>query len=214
MYNVIADIAGQYKALQALLEKMPRNAEPISIGDMVDRGPMSKEVVEFFMANGRAIMGNHEHLMLNAGPGCSYYPEGLWFYNGGGNTFKSFGGGGGVPDKILKWVSTLPKYLELEGCLISHAFLSPVHKTIREACDFGTDTMDPKCEESIIWNRSEPIRRAEYNLQIAGHNSHFGLRRFSDDQGDFGLCIDDSKHKVLTGINLPSMEVYQQKYID
>ena len=65
MVNIISDIAGNYKTLMALLEKMPQDEEIISVGDMVDRGPRSKEVIEFFMnnENATAIMGNHEHMM-------------------------------------------------------------------------------------------------------------------------------------------------------
>ena len=47
--------------------------ETISVGDMIDRGPNSKEVVEYFMdptINSSAIFGNHEHLMVDACAGC------------------------------------------------------------------------------------------------------------------------------------------------
>ena len=42
-----------------LLKKCP-DYLPISVGDMIDRGPDSKKVLDFFMAGGKAILGNHE----------------------------------------------------------------------------------------------------------------------------------------------------------
>ena len=63
--NIIGDIAGNYLTFLALIKKMPD--DPIvSVGDMIDRGPRSKEVLEWFMRHGSALLGNHEHLMLSA----------------------------------------------------------------------------------------------------------------------------------------------------
>ena len=211
MVNIVSDIAGRYDELMLLLDKMPPG-EPISIGDMVDRHDQSKQVLDFFMKNGRAIMGNHEHLLLDH---CanqksnkpSYYQYGTWQYNGGSATIRSFPSD--VPQEYIDWIRKLPKYLEIDNCLISHAFVHPDYNTVLEACDLGRDWEDfPKSDNSIIWNRSEPIGR-EYALQICGHNSQFGLRWW----GDYAVCLDDSREKKLTGIHLPSRKIYQQDYL-
>lgn len=62
--NIIGDIAGQYKTLMALVSKMPQGPV-ISLGDMVDRGPDSKAVLDYFK-NHQALLGNHEHLLIDA----------------------------------------------------------------------------------------------------------------------------------------------------
>lgn len=206
MANVISDIAGQYDTLMALLDKMPDD-EPVSIGDMVDRGPDSKKVLDFFMQNGSAILGNHEHMMLDFGRGTGYYNYGTWVWNGGGATLDSFGGF--ITDRYLNWLDSLPYYLEIDGCLISHAFLDP-SRNLQEACDLGVDWRDS--DPTIIWSRAEPIRRDEWKLQIAGHNSHMGYKRFSDEEGEYAICLDASRSKVLTGINTKTLEVYQVEY--
>src|SRR5262245_16243438 len=87
---IIGDIAGQYKTLLALLKQCP-NEEPVSVGDMIDRGPDSKLVLDFFMKNGRAILGNHEAMMLDAIGGGHYGAWQDWVGNGGGYTMRSFG---------------------------------------------------------------------------------------------------------------------------
>ena len=210
MVCVIGDIAGRYKTLMALIDKMPEG-EVVSVGDMVDRGPRSKEVVEYFMNNGRAILGNHEHMMIdhlrNEGRDNAYYGDGVWFWNGGMATMESYGHS--IPNNIVSWLETLPLYLEIEGHLVSHSFV-PRGMTLEEACDLG----DIVSDYNIIWSREEPERIEGYKSHIAGHNSQFGLRTWSDDQGDYAHCLDASREKVLTGIHLPSMKIYQQPYID
>lgn len=224
MVNVIADIAGHYKTLQALLKKMPDD-EPISLGDMVDRGPRSKEVLDFFMNNGKAVLGNHEHMMLSACRGSRYYNTGLWQYNGGDATLRSYGAEAGgylefvgkenvVPEEVLEWLETLPLYIEMDDYFLSHSFVvdPETEGSFEHAIALGKAAADSPW--SIIWNRREPSRWNKYKLQLSGHNSQFGLRRFSDDNGDFAICLDDSSKKVLTGIHLPSEEIFQQEYID
>lgn len=96
-YNVIGDVAGNYLTLKALLGKMPKDSELLCLGDPVDRGPRSKEVVEFLMNNGKTINSNHAHLMVecwehSAMPGAKprYYEHDIWFYNGAIQTMSSY----------------------------------------------------------------------------------------------------------------------------
>lgn len=208
MANVIGDIAGNYKTLMALIAKMP-DEEVISVGDMVDRGPRSKEVLDWFMSNGRAILGNHEHLMLNACRRTGFYGDDVWFWNGGTKTFKCFDGI--IPEKYLTWIESLPLYIEEDGCLITHAFWDEA-LSFEDACNMGDDWT--QTDFNIIWNRGVPVRREKYRLQVAGHNSQMGLRWFSDEAGKFALCLDTSRDKVLTGMHLPTGQIYQQDYID
>jgi len=214
--NIIADIAGEYKTLLALLKKMPDD-EVVSLGDMVDRGPDSQRVLEWFMKNGKAILGNHEHMMLDYCRGGRYYDADIWFYNGGGQTMKSFDpweqrfGAEVVPEEFLKWVEGLPLHMVVDGCLLSHSFIRD-GMTLHESTNFGKGIWEVG-ESRIIWNRREPIRRPEYRLQICGHNSQFGLRRWADEQGEYAICLDDSRKRVLTGLHLPTMEIFQQEYI-
>lgn len=208
-YCIIADIAGQYDTLLALLKQMP-DEEPISVGDMIDRGPKSKEVVEFFMKHGSAIMGNHEHMAIDYYNDASYYPWNTWFYNGGHETVNSFAGL--VAPEIVTWMEHLPKYIEVEGSLISHAFVHPGY-SLEDVCDLGRFCDDQKGRRSILWHRGPPRRMAKYQMQIAGHNSQTGLRHFSDGRGEHSICLDASAQNVLTGIHLPSFTIYQQTFI-
>jgi len=87
--NIIGDIAGNLETLKRLHEKMPEG-QLISVGDMVDRGSNSKGVLDYIRKHGKAILGNHEHLMIDAWEGGDYYDYGVWFSNGGCYTLASF----------------------------------------------------------------------------------------------------------------------------
>lgn len=241
-YNIIGDVAGQYDTLRALLDKMPKTATPLSVGDMVDRGPKSKEVLYFFMNNGEALLGNHDHMMLSEMEQNGYYHKGVWTWNGGDNTIESL-----IPESreardngdiesgyyyhpelmekirekypdLQQWLKTLPLYKELEANkdglkgFVSHAIKRP-DWSLETATKLGDSAYCSIGENSIIWNRGNPRRMKDF-YQICGHNSHWGLRRFTDQEGEYGICLDTSRHRVLTGMHWPSMQIFQQEYID
>lgn len=264
-YNIVGDIAGNYKTLQALLAKMPPGV-PISVGDMVDRGPASKQVLDFFKASGMAVLANHEHMMLHEYQGKRTYEPGIWLLNGGHATMTSFFPDeqppmdshglhalgsrmnrwssyygrefDGLEDYILQhinqyknlvqslpkdtmdWIAQLPKYLELEGpatasdgqvfekIFISHAPRRP---------DWSMNLLEaeewPRLNDGLLWNRGSP-RRIASTLQVYGHNAHRDVFIHKDKAGIFGYCIDTSWDKKLTGIHWPSLELFEQEYID
>lgn len=220
MLNIIGDIAGQYKTLLALIAKMPR-CKVLAVGDLIDRGPRSREVIEYFQSNPQhsALLGNHEHMMLCECRDNGIYQSGIWFVNGGRTTLKSYGsmvpqfGPNGIittiPESVLKWVERLPLYLDLDNVFVSHSFVCP-DLTIKQVLDINNLQLQ---DYNILWNREYP-KRMPGKFQIAGHNSHWGLRRFGDEQGEFAIGIDTSRQNVLTGIHYPSMTIYQQPYID
>jgi hypothetical protein len=210
-YNIIGDIAGQFDALQALLKIMPKSATPLSVGDMVDRGPDSKGVLDFFQESGLAVLGNHEHMMIDSYRKGHYYDHHIWYMNGGTSTVQSFGAKGtaDIPESYIKYLESLPLYLELEPGnegevgFVSHAPLNK-HYTLDEATDLGSNTRFNG--NSILWNRGNVAARPGM-YQISGHNSQWGLARFGDPE--FGICLDASASKVLTGMHWPSREIFQ-----
>ena len=209
MYNVIGDIAGNFLTLQALLAKMPE-AIPLSVGDMIDRGPRSPEVVEFFRQPGRvALLGNHEHMAIYS----SQYQRGIWEYNGGLATLKSYGREvvGGLPPDVVEWMMTLPVHFRYDRFLISHTFKTHGQKELPP----DTNCLTPGFNaEPYVWSRRHPAP-IPGTVQICGHNSEFGFQKFMlAGVADAAICLDSSWSSVLTGIHLPTMEVFEQPYID
>ena len=95
---IIGDIHGEIRLLNSLLEQVLSYdpAEIVFLGDYIDRGPHSKEVVDRIMeleVPTVCLMGNHEWMMLNAveDSGFGYNPMELWYFNGAEATLHSFG---------------------------------------------------------------------------------------------------------------------------
>lgn len=202
--NIIADVAGQYDALRALLEQMPRVGF-LCVGDLIDRGPRSKDVIDFVRAHGRALMGNHEHMMLDRLNGTRLYWDGCWIKNGGEHTLQSY------PNRLvskdhLDWLGQLPLYYRGDGFIVTHAPIS-AGLTVDRAIQ-----LNPDDQMGILWNRSEPTERPGL-FQVFGHNSHWGLKWFGGPpEQAWAVCLDASESKLLTGINLPSRKIYQVPY--
>ena len=97
-YWIIGDIHGEIGLLDRLLKQIDR-FDPdliVFLGDYIDRGPHSKEVIDRISGLEREVvclMGNHEMMMLNAmeDMGYGHSPIELWYYNGGEATLQSFG---------------------------------------------------------------------------------------------------------------------------
>ena len=67
-HYIIGDVHGEYQTLLALVTKLPKDAKLIFVGDLIDRGLQSREVVKFVRDNGhRTVMGNHEVFMIKYG---------------------------------------------------------------------------------------------------------------------------------------------------
>lgn len=252
-FNVVGDIAGNFLTLKALLDQMPKDAELISLGDPNDRGPRSKEVIEFLMTNGQTVQSNHAHMFTerfrqSENPHKSmYYDRETFFWNGGGQTLNSYGIDWNwktlhthVPKEHIEWLESCPMYIKTDKYFFSHAPLH-VYVTIEKASQLGTgfySEPDPSSDYSLLWNRDVPERphkELEGRINIFGHNSSDMVKVYTtqfpkgikvdntsfqeilerqDKYPIYGICIDTSSNKVLTGLHIPSMTLYQQKYID
>ena len=217
---VIGDVAGQFKALTALVDKFPKGEEVVLVGDLMDRGPDSNKVIEWAMTtpNVLTIGGNHEDLMVDHCRNQHRYEEGIWLMNGGGETINSYGFplNGNVwdmkllfkhiPEAHIAWLESLPLFIEREDVFISHAPVSMFHKLE------VAKTLPLESGSSLVWNRSEP-EKMEGKLQLFGHNANWKLRKFGSPD-PWAICLDTSWDKVLTGYNTKTKEFYQQPYIE
>jgi serine/threonine protein phosphatase 1 len=147
----IGDVHGRFDLLEAMAKKIAADlsAAPASrsveifLGDYVDRGPQSREVVEWLietppLANERiCLLGNHEEMMLRALADPSEFK--LWLLNGGEATLASYGlrsvptdpvalqatCAAAIPASHLKFLAGLPRKAEFGTYLFVHAGIDP-----------------------------------------------------------------------------------------
>ena len=137
---VIGDVHGCSKALRSLVEILkPGSAdELIFVGDYVDRGPNSKDVVEQLLSLKQqcrltTLRGNHE-VMLQ-GVAMNDRDATTWINNGGNATIASYGGSvTKIPSKHLDFFQDLQRYHETTKELFVHAMYHP-QQNLREQSD-------------------------------------------------------------------------------
>lgn len=125
-YLIFTDCHGSMKTLLALIEKHGKGRQLISCGDEIDRGPDSRGVIEYMMANKvPSVASNHidlclaysAHAKLGYRAKCSRdYDRDVWFRNGGNETLKSWGlhRGQALPKDVLDWMANLPPYVKID----------------------------------------------------------------------------------------------------
>lgn len=137
MIYAIGDIHGCHDQLLVLLAKIKAHSgsrpfRGIFLGDYVDRGPKSREVVNQVrgLVTGRgghgiwkALKGNHEELMVQALAGEDSLE--MWPSNGGKETVASYRGRESEMREHAAWLATLPTMIETENHVFVHAGCSP-----------------------------------------------------------------------------------------
>ena len=126
----LGDIHGCHVALDTLLARLDiRPADTVVVlGDVVDRGPGSRQVVEGLIdlqsrCNFVLIKGNHEEMMLDGLAGGQWWTA--WLSNGGAEALQSYGGADRIPQAHLDWLASGRGYWETEQAVFVHASLEP-----------------------------------------------------------------------------------------
>lgn len=147
LYYAIGDIHGELERLEHLHAQIAADADGrehiiVHVGDLIDRGPDSRGVIDRIWrmqsanpAHVITIKGNHEELMLNAydhdDSGGVYY----WAVNGGDETIASYKRANGdagnwrdvVDQEHVAWLRTLPTmWRDLDrGLVFVHGGIDP-----------------------------------------------------------------------------------------
>jgi len=165
---VISDIHGCYRTFYELVINhinLDKSDKLILLGDYIDRGSQSKEVVDFIIDlrekgfDVTPLTGNHESMLLG-----SYIDPGvlpLWFMNSGETTLLSFN----IADirdlfgKYLEFFSGLEYYKSVGDLLFVHA-------------GFNDDIEDPFSDmDQMIWESRTAYRNPVFRGKtiIHGH---------------------------------------------
>lgn len=116
-FFVVSDIHGMYREFNELLKNWDTNDTLVILGDMVDRGPYSLEVIQKVMELQKeydvvVLKGNHDQMFLDF-LGNPYDYENF-MHNGGGKTLNSFKLGKKTPDISSPVVKVIKKNYKQE----------------------------------------------------------------------------------------------------
>ena len=132
----VGDIHGSYTKLANLIRHCTEHCGGndyrfVFLGDYVDRGKRSKDVVSLLMQTCAAapdrvvcLKGNHEDMLLEA---VKTGDPQLWLDNGGDATLRSYGAGRpeDIPAEHLAWLQDLPLAISDEKRFYVHAGIMP-----------------------------------------------------------------------------------------
>mgnify|MGYP001403913875 FL=1 len=235
----IGDVHGYADTLLELIDSLDLNSRDrvVLLGDLVDRGPRSCEVIRIARENPQifSVLGNHEEMMLN-----SFDVDNIetmtaqqtnWFYVGGRATNQSYideftNSQGDIDDfdlrirvgKDLAWLDSLPHHIVLDDFRLVHAGYSP-----------WDGDLDLQSTDTLMWIRGEfhnsitPVD--EKRTVVFGHSTvlGFGLKQTEIWRSETELqnsrpaaigidsCCYGGKDPQLTAFNLQTGDFVKQR---
>lgn len=220
MIYVVGDIHGCFRALTALLAQLPmgESDELLFLGDYIDRGPDSRKVMDFLLAerkpHWRFLRGNHEQLLLDwqsdAYPGATT----AWLINGGEKTLESY-----APEEELRRARESGKPEELKKLIPKEhleffAGLAYFHETPEAyLCHAGVNLGKPLSRQSpsdLLWIRERFIDdpRPTPKLVVHGHTPVASVDTKRDRINLDTGCVYGG---VLTAMSLPDKKLYEAR---
>lgn len=217
MVAVIGDIHGCFFTLVELYNKI-RNKYPkvaiYSVGDLIDRGNFSYEVVKFFVEEKiRFTPGNHDYMFYHFFKDPSSVFAKSWVFNGNESTLVSYEDHEDEIFKHIEFIKQAPLYFDLDDCFITHAGISDVYKN-ELPFDYKRDLsvlshyikQDYRNEDGVLWTRANLLDLGK--LQVVGHTKSQDVIL---DETSNALYIDTG---ACVGNKLSAVVVHESKIIE
>jgi serine/threonine protein phosphatase 1 len=173
----IADLHGRYdllvQALNAIFRR-PGGGTVITLGDYVDRGPESRQIISHLMTLRESpqagwkvicLKGNHEDMMVET-IRKPLHPD-WWIGNGGGRTLISYGHApkglvdySVVPESHLDWLDALPLMHVDKHRVFVHAGVNP---------NCPLDEQDP---QNVMWKLYDDRDDGGHGQRHVVHGHH------------------------------------------
>lgn len=197
---VVGDIHGCYAELPALLDAagLADGDAVISVGDCVDRGPATPQVLGFFRDTPHAqlIMGNHERKHVRGSRGEIRLAR--------SQQISKVQFGEAYPD-ALTFMSGLPLYIDLHEALIVHGYFEPGLSCTEQSPSVLCGTMGGEKHLQTLYDRPWYELYDGPKPIVVGHKNYTGTEQpFVFRDRVFGLDTDCVTGKALTGLLLPS----------
>jgi serine/threonine protein phosphatase 1 len=183
----VGDLHGRLDLLRDLLERLkqdvahrvPSPTRLILLGDMVDRGPSSRQLIECVQRLQKntsgviALCGNHEDMLLQSAAGNGTVQQ-VWIDNGGDETLRSYSIEPSVflnltpavrgrvltrtlGEETIRWLNSLPLSYRSGDYFFCHAGVRP-----------GVALEDQR-REDLLWIRKEFLVSRRYHGAVIVH---------------------------------------------
>lgn len=221
---VIGDVHGHFDTLLKLREKIGSDAKLVFVGDLVDRGLKSREVIALVRKNNYfSVLGNHEEMMIKYGSiFIENYPDKLdtnslnyWLINGGKETLLSYGLIK-IDDKAnlvvvknnealkklsddIQWLQTLPLYIEFPNKINGKKVVVSHSSCANIWENRNKSEWTEKFREYALWKRDIPNNNAPI-FNIFGHTPQYNVDTSKNYINvDTGCYINEIAYSKLSG---------------
>jgi serine/threonine protein phosphatase 1 len=218
MYYIIGDIHGYLEKLLNLMgvlrEHFQKDDTFLFLGDYIDRGSYSFEVIEFLISlskksNTIFLTGNHEMMLKKYLAGED--SQGMFLYNGGKATINSYKRNTNsfkLPHSHDLFFKKLRYYFEGEDFVAVHAGLNPDIDDIQDQADWD-----------MVWIREKFYNspRAWKKTVIFGHTPTMllktsGLIYFDDNKNIIGIDSGVIFGRELSCLRWPDRRVFSSEF--
>ena len=211
----ISDIHGCFKPFYELVKdviKLTKSDQLFLLGDYIDRGDQSKEVIDFIIDltlegfNVATLIGNHEVMLLNSYNNREQEP--IWQMNNGASTLMSFGVEDvrNIDKHYLEFFTSLEYYKIVGNIIFVHAGFD----------DYAINPFENK--QSMIWENRPFYRNPMLSGKtiIHGHRPNMisNLRKRIEEKAsvisiDTG-CVYEKEigYGILTALEVNTMTLY------
>lgn len=240
---ILTDPHGCFKTLMALIAQLPKGVPLTFAGDLIDRGPDSRKIIEYVRDNGHdCVLGNHEVMMLQElkfriedGQEHVFVDRynGIWEMNGGDSCLESFRYDSTEElesGEILKirpydiaalkaaaeWLKTLPYHILYENEVDAKGNkLLVTHTTAADVWD-RLSPENPEFQDSVTWSRHPLPPRIDGIYNVYGHTPQQHKATIKE----HFACIDGggyykrANYGKLFALQFPEMITYTQENIE
>ncbi|WP_103567492.1 metallophosphoesterase [Campylobacter concisus] len=221
---IIGDVHGCFNTLLELIKQFPNKerSKICFVGDVVDRGLFSCDVVELIIQNDYdMVMGNHERRLLNNKfeflNNKVPFDRSWFFGNGGEATYRSYlGQSTEFKQRHVDFLESRPVYLEFKDYKTQNGeHLVVSHSAVGNMWELRNDKYaSEEFRRHLLSGRGD-------ELQVSGIFNVYGHTPVREPQIyknsadiDTGCVFNEVGFDKLSALEFPSMKIYTQRNVE
>ena len=221
---IIGDVHGCFNTLLELIKQFPNKerSKICFVGDVVDRGLFSCDVVELIMQNDyKMVMGNHERRLLNNKfeflNNKVPFDRSWFFGNGGEATYRSyFGQSMKFKQRHIDFLEQRPVYLEFKDHKNQNGeHLVVSHSAVGNMWELRNDKYaSEEFKRHLLSGRGDEMQISGI-FNVYGHTPVREIKFYKNSADiDTGCVFNEVGFDKLSALEFPSMKIYTQRNVE
>lgn len=221
---IIGDVHGCFNTLLELIKQFPNKekSQICFVGDVIDRGLFSCDVVELIMQNDyKMVMGNHERRLLNNKfeflNNKVPFDRSWFFGNGGEATYRSYlGQSVEFKQRHIDFLEQRPVYLEFKECKNQNGeHLVVSHSAVGNMWELRNDKYaSEEFRRHLLSGRGDELQVSGI-FNVYGHTPVREVKFYKNSADiDTGCVFNEVGFDKLSALEFPSMKIYTQRNVE